>query len=172
MVNDSSKSPGGGDERGMVARLAILVAAFVTASSALAEPLGGEAVRRLVAGKLFAYSCFDGSRGMGRVYADGSVIGTIQVQGSGPVRNVWLPAGTLHVKGDLICASLKGLAFEPCFNVNRTSEHSFRGSMSGMSIAYCDFIRRSSVATGSRHPHGSEQDALEAATDAMAHAHR
>jgi hypothetical protein len=109
---------------------------------------------------------------MGRVYADGSVIGTIQVQGSGPVRNVWLPAGTLHVKGDLICASLKGLAFEPCFNVNRTSEHSFRGSMSGMSIAYCDFIRRSSVATGSRHPHGSEQDALEAATDAMAHAHR
>ena len=99
-----------GDERGMVARFAILVAAFVTAGSALAEPLGGEAVRRLVAGKLFAYSCFDGSRGMGRVYADGSVIGTIQVQGSGPVRNVWLPAGTLHVKGDLICASLKGVS--------------------------------------------------------------
>jgi hypothetical protein len=154
----------------MIARLAILVAAFAAAGTALAEPMNGEAVRRFVAGKLFAYSCFDGSRGMGRIYPDGSVIGTIQVQGSGPVRNVWLPAGTLRVKGDMICATLKGLSFEPCFNVNRTSEQSFRGSMSGMGIAYCDFVRRTSVAGVSRHPHGS--DAAEAVADAMAHAQR
>ncbi len=156
----------------MIARFAIVVAAFVAASTALAEPMSGEAVRRFVAGKLFAYSCFDGSRGMGRIYPDGSVIGTIQVQGSGPVRNVWLPAGTLRVKGEMICATLKGLSFEPCFNVNRTSEQSFRGSMSGMGIAYCDFIRRSSVAGGSRHPHGSGAQAAESVGDAFAHAQR
>ena len=154
----------------MIARFAILVAAFVAAGTALAEPMSGEAVRRFVAGKLFAYSCFDGSRGMGRIYADGSVIGTIQVQGSGPVRNVWLPAGTLRVKGDMICATLKGLSFEPCFNVNRTSEQTFRGSMSGMSIAYCDFVRRTSVAGASRH--GSDAHAAESVMDAMAHAQR
>jgi hypothetical protein len=154
----------------MIARFAILVAAGVAAGSALADPMSGEAVRRFVAGKLFAYSCFDGSRGMGRVYADGSVIGTIQVQGSGPLRNVWLPAGTLRVKGDLICASLKGLSFEPCFNVSRTSEQSFRGSISGMSIAYCDFVRRTSVAATSPHPHTS--GAVEAVTDALAHSQR
>jgi hypothetical protein len=154
----------------MIARFAIIIAAALAAGSTLADPMSGEAVRRFVAGKLFAYSCFDGSRGMGRVYADGSVIGTIQVQGSGPVRNVWLPAGTLRVKGDLICASLKGLSFEPCFNVSRTSEQTFRGSMSGMSIAYCDFVRRTSVAGASRHPHAS--DAVEAVTDALAHSQR
>jgi hypothetical protein len=149
----------------MIARFAILVAAFVATGTAWAEPMSGEAVRRFVAGKLFAYSCFDGSRGMGRIYADGSVIGTLQSQGSGPVRNVWLPAGTLRVKGDMICATLKGLSFEPCFNVTRTSEHSFRGSMSGMGIAYCDFIRRSSVA-------GAPPQAAESVGDAFAHAQR
>jgi hypothetical protein len=156
----------------MIARFASLGAACLVAGSALAEPMSADTVRRFVAGKLFAYSCFDGSRGMGRIYADGSVIGTIQVQGSGPVRNVWLPAGTLRVKGDLICASLKGLSFEPCFNVNRTSEQGFRGSMSGMGIAYCDFVRRTSVAGAGRHPHSSDPQAVEAVTDAMAHAHR
>ena len=105
-----------------------------------------------VTGKLFAYHCFDGSRGLGRIYADGSVIGTIQYNGSGPVRSIWLPPATLRVKGDAICASLKGLSFEPCFNLSRTGEQSFRGSVSGMGmIAYCDFTRRMSVAgLGSR----------------------
>jgi hypothetical protein len=156
----------------MIARLAILVAAFLVTGSALCEPMNGDAVRRFVAGKLFAFSCFDGSRGMGRIYSDGSVIGTLQMQGSGPVRSIWLPAGTLRVKGDMVCASLKGLSFEPCFNVNRTSEQSFRGSMSGMSIAYCDFVRRMSVAGATRQPHASDHQPVDAVTDAMAHAHR
>ena len=156
----------------MIARFAILVAVFLAMGSALAEPMHGETVRRLVAGKLFAYSCFDGSRGMGRIYGDGSVIGTIQMQGSGPVRSVWLPAGTLRVQGDKICASLKGLSFEPCFNVDRTSEQSFRGSMSGMGIAYCDFVRRTSVAGASRNPPAQGSQAAEAGSDAIAHAHR
>jgi hypothetical protein len=76
------------------------------------------------------------------MYGDGSVIGTIQFRGAGPERSVWLPAGTLKVKGEAVCASLKGMPFEPCFNLNRTSDHSFRGSMLGLDIAYCDFTRR------------------------------
>jgi hypothetical protein len=112
-----------------------------------------EAARRFVAGKLFAFNCFDGSRGAGRIYGDGSIIGTIQFQGSGPVRSVWLPAGTLRVKGEAVCASLKGMPFEPCFNLTRTDDRSFRGSVSGMGFAYCDFTRRVTFAGMSAHPH-------------------
>ena len=74
------------------------------------------------------------------------MIGTIQFRGAGPVRSVWLPAGTLRVRGDTYCAALKGMAFEPCFELSRTSEQSFRGTLSGLGIAYCDFTRRVSVA--------------------------
>ena len=81
----------------MIARLAIVVAALLAAVPARAEILTPEAARRFVAGKLFAFNCFDGSRGAGRIYGDGSVIGTIQFRGSGPVRAVWLPAGARRV---------------------------------------------------------------------------
>jgi hypothetical protein len=37
---------------------------------------------------------------------------------------------------------VRGLPIEPCFNVNRVTEASFRGSISGMNFAYCDFTRR------------------------------
>ena len=57
-----------------------------------------------------------------------------------------LPAGTLQVNGDRYCASLRGLPFEPCFNLNRTSQVSFRGAISGLGFAYCDFHRRSARA--------------------------
>ncbi len=135
----------------MVARCAIVVASVLATLPALAQSMNGEAARRFVTGKLFAFQCFDGSRGLGRIYGDGSVIGTIQFSGSGPARSVWLPPGTLKVKGDAVCATLKGLSFEPCFNLSRTGEQSFRGSLSGMgAVAYCDFIRRANVA--STHP--------------------
>ena len=111
----------------MIARFAIVVVALLACGSALAESLDAEAARRFVVGKLFAFTCFDGSRGAGRVYEDGSVIGTIQFRGSGPVQSVWLPAGTLKVKGDTVCASLNGIPFEPCFDLNRTDDQSFRG---------------------------------------------
>jgi hypothetical protein len=104
--------------------------------------MNAEAARRFVVGKLFAFSCFDGTRGAGRIYGDGSVIGDIQFGGKGAVRSVWLPAGTLREKSGAVCASLKGLPFEPCFNLNRTDGRSFRGSLSGMGFAYCDFTRR------------------------------
>jgi hypothetical protein len=131
----------------MIARFAMLAAAWLAAGSAFAEPMSAETARHFVAGKLFAFNCFDGSRGAGRIYGDGSVIGTVQFQGSGPVRALWLPAGTLRVKGGTYCASIKGMLFEPCFNLNRIDDRSFRGSIAGMGFAYCDFTRRLSVAS-------------------------
>src|SRR5438093_3455752 len=128
----------------MVSRFAILVLILLAAGSACAESLTPDAARHFVAGKLFAFNCFDGSRGAGRIYADGSVIGTIQMRGTGPVRAVWLPAGTLRTRGEAVCASLQGMAFEPCFRVEKIDARSFRGSWMG--FAYCDFTRRMSVA--------------------------
>ena len=131
----------------MIARFAIATMAVLTVGPVLAQTMSPEAARRFVAGKLFSFQCVDGSRGMGRIYADGSVIGSIQFNGSGQARSVWLPPETLRVKGGMICASLKGLSFEPCFTLSRTGEQSFRGSVSGLGmIAYCDFTRRMSMA--------------------------
>ena len=125
---------------------------FVVAALACAAPGQGRGARgpsrraHFIAGKHFAYSCFDGTNGNGRIYADGSVAGYIQPGGSGPRRFVVLPANTLQVKGDRFCAAVRGLPFEPCFNVNRTSQVSFRGAVSGLGFAYCDFHRRSTRA--------------------------
>jgi hypothetical protein len=49
---------------------------------------------------------------------------------------------TLKVKGEAVCASLNRLPIEPCFNLNRIDDQSFRGSISGLDFAYCDFSRR------------------------------
>ncbi len=35
---------------------------------------------------------------------------------------------------------MKGMFFEPCFNLVKTNAQSFRGSVSGMGFAYCDFV--------------------------------
>ena len=86
----------------MIARFAVVVATLLAASLACAETLSPDAARRFVAGKLFAFNCFDGSRGAGRIYGDGSVIGTIQFRGAGPMRAVWLPAGTLRERGGAV----------------------------------------------------------------------
>jgi hypothetical protein len=125
----------------MIACYAIVIVTLLAAGPAVAE----SADAALVIGKLFAFNCFDGSRGAVHIYGDGSVIGTIQFQGSALVP-VSLPAGTLKVKGEAICASLKGIPIEPCFDLNRTDDQSLRGSLSGLGIAYCDFTHRVSVA--------------------------
>jgi len=133
----------------------VLVAAVLTASSALAgETMTGEEARHFVSGKLFSYTCFEGTRGAGRVYADGSVIGTIQIRGDGPVRRAFLPAGTLKVgKDGRVCASLRGLPIEPCFNLTRNDPNSFRGAISGLGFAYCDFVRTNSRTTVAERAH-------------------
>jgi hypothetical protein len=76
------------------------------------------------------------------------------------VRAVWLPAGTLRERGGSMCASLQGMAFEPCFRLEKLDARSFRGSWMG--FAYCDFTRRMSVAGVSPHRHSSEPLPLEA----------
>jgi hypothetical protein len=130
----------------MIARVAALTAglsaAAVAGLPAAAQDMSAEQARRFVVGKMFAFTCFEGTSGAGRVYADGSVAGTIRLRGDGPVRYVRLPADTLRIKGERVCASMKGLPFEPCFNLTQTDNRSFRGSLWGLGFAYCDFVRR------------------------------
>jgi len=115
------------------------VAAGAMVAPVLAGQMNAEEARRFVAGKVFAFTCFDGTRGAGRVLDDGGAAGAVQFSGSGPVRHVRLPGNTLQVRGQAVCASLKGLPFEPCFNLDKKDEVTFRGSVSGMGFAYCDF---------------------------------
>src|ERR1700748_2516268 len=116
---------------------AITAGAMIT--SALAGMMNAEEARRFVAGKVFSFNCFDGTRGAGRILEDMGVVGAVQFSGEGPIRHVRLPGNTLQIRGQAVCASLRGLPFEPCFNLDKTSEVSFRGSVSGMGFAYCDF---------------------------------
>ena len=83
----------------MVRGVALLLG-LLAAVPAVAGEMSADEARRFVIGKLFTYTCFEGTRGQGRVHADGSVVGSIQFQGSGPVRYAALPAGTLRVKGE------------------------------------------------------------------------
>jgi hypothetical protein len=123
--------------------LARFVLGAVVAGAAIAPALAGqmsaEEARRFVSGKIFAFTCFDGTRGAGRILDDMGAAGAVQFSGSGPVRHLRLPGNTLQIRGQLVCASLRGLPFEPCFNLDKLDERSFRGSVSGMSFAYCDF---------------------------------
>src|SRR6185503_3071442 len=113
---------------GTAGRIAIVLGGLVgTTLTASADELRADVARHFIAGKLFTYTCFDGTTGQGRIHADGSVVGYISIRGNQP-RFVALPIGTLRVKGDRYCASLRGLPFEPCFNVDRTSHISWRGS--------------------------------------------
>jgi hypothetical protein len=114
------------------------VAALTAAGPSAAEQLSVESARQFVVGKLFAFNCFEGTRGAGRIYTDGSVAGTVQFGGSGPVRFVSLPAGTVRAQGESVCASVSGIPMQPCFNVDKTDPQSFRGSISGLRFAYCD----------------------------------
>jgi hypothetical protein len=119
-----------------------LLGAAVLAPVAAAE-MRPEEAKRFIAGKLFSYTCFDGTRGAGRIHADGSVVGTMQVN-SGRMKFVALPAGTIKLTSDSICASLPHAIIQPCFNVVQTSPTSFRGSLKALSFAYCDFVRHNS----------------------------
>lgn len=123
----------------MLLRVAVICACVLGTAPAIAEDLAPEQARAFVVGKLFAYTCFDGTAGMGRIFSDGSVVGTIRPGGRGETRFASLPAGTIKVEGSSMCAHLSGLPIEPCFNVQRIDYRSFRGSISGLGFAYCDF---------------------------------
>src|ERR1700758_25939 len=123
--------------------LARLVLGTITAGAIITPALAGmmtaEEARRFVSGKVFSFTCFDGTRGAGRILEDMGAAGSVQFSGSGPIRHVRLPGNTLQIRGQAVCASLRGIPFEPCFNLEKQDEVSFRGSVSGMSFAYCDF---------------------------------
>ena len=123
--------------------LARLVLGAVTASAMIVPVLAGmmnaDEARRFVNGKVFAFTCFYGTRGAGRILDDLGAAGSVQFSGSGPIRHVRLPGNTLQIRGQAVCASIKGLPFEPCFNLDKRDDRSFRGSVSGMGFAYCDF---------------------------------
>ena len=123
--------------------LARFMLGAVTAGAMIAPALAGmmdaDEARRFVAGKVFAFTCFDGTRGAGRILEDGGAAGAVQFSGGGPMRHMRLPGNTLQVRGQAVCASIKGMPFEPCFNLDKKDERNFRGSVSGMGFAYCDF---------------------------------
>ena len=124
----------------MLARFVLgAVAASALIVPAMAGAMNADEARRFVAGKVFAFTCFDGTRGAGRILDDMGAAGAVQFAGAGPVRHLRLPGNTLQVRGQAVCASIKGIPFEPCFNLDKQDERSFRGSVSGMGFAYCDF---------------------------------
>src|SRR5271170_2850294 len=124
----------------MLARFVLgAVTAGVVIAPALAGQMTADEARRFVAGKVFAFTCFDGTRGAGRVLDDMGAAGAVQFSGAGPLRHIRLPGNTLQIRGQAVCASIKGIPFEPCFNLDKMDERSFRGSVSGMGFAYCDF---------------------------------
>ncbi len=124
----------------MVARL---VLGAITASAVIVPAMAGmmnaDEARKFVNGKVFAFTCFDGTRGAGRILEDMGATGAVQFSGSGPVRHLRLPGNTLQIRGEAVCASIKGIPFEPCFDLDKKDERSFRGSVAGMGFAYCDF---------------------------------
>jgi hypothetical protein len=122
----------------------ILVFAFLFASApALAqEAMTADMAREFVIGRFFTYHCFDGTYGSGRIDGDGSAAGTIRVTGKGSSHYLRLPTNTLYVLGNQVCARLRGLPFEPCFDLVKTGPETFRGSLSNMNFMYCTFERK------------------------------
>src|SRR5438874_12387142 len=103
------------------------VLAGATIVPALAGMMNADEARRFVAGKVFAFTCFDGTRGAGRVLDDMGAAGAVQFSGAGPLRHIRLTGNTLQSSGQAVCASIKGIPFEPCFNPDQQDERSLRG---------------------------------------------
>src|ERR1700741_1008027 len=76
----------------MVARLVLGAArAGAMVGPARAGMMKADEARKFVAGKVFAFTCFDGTRGAGRVLDDLGAAESIQFSGSGPGRHWGLP---------------------------------------------------------------------------------
>lgn len=123
-------------------RCCVALVGLLASLPAFAGEMSVADARHFIVGKMFYYNCFEGTRGQGRVYPDGSVAGSIQIRGAGQVHYAVLPPGTLRVKGEAVCASLHGLPISPCFNLEQVDNESFRGSIMGLGFAYCEFTRR------------------------------
>ncbi|MDO8875974.1 MAG: hypothetical protein Q7V40_07690 [Pseudolabrys sp.] len=58
------------------------------------------------------------------------------------------------MKGGAVCASLRGLPIEPCFNLTKVDDQTFRGAISGLGFASCQFTRRTVRASSSSNDSG------------------
>lgn len=116
--------------------------AFVASVPAIAGEMRAEEARKFVVDHVFSFTCFEGTSGEGRVLADGSVIGAIRFRGTERTYYATLPSGTLRVRADAICAFMRGMPFEVCFDLDRTDAKSFRGSLAGLSFASCQFTKQ------------------------------
>jgi hypothetical protein len=123
----------------MYARAILLFVCLFWTSSAFAEELGAQQSWDFVAGKLFAYTCFNGVTGEGRILGDGSVAGTLQLREAGQALFRALPPGTVALDGGAVCAHLAGIPIRPCFRVQKIDATTFRGSVAGLDFAYCMF---------------------------------
>jgi hypothetical protein len=135
----------------MLFRVAVVCASVLGATAAVAQELTPAQARAFIVGKVFAYRCFDGTTGAGRIFGDGSVVGTIRIRGTGPVHFAVLPRGTVQVTHTSMCAHLAGVPIHPCFDVAKINYRSFRGSIAGLSFAYCDFYQRTARYTPRPH---------------------
>ena len=142
-------------------RTVALAAGLMTALPALAGEITASEARQFVVEKLFSYICFDGTRGVARVHADGSVDGSIQSQSRGLTRYGTMPVNTLRIDGERVCASLPRAAIQPCFYLERATAESFRGSIAGFSFAYCNFTRYQ----GRTHDIGEQKDTRQLTAD-------
>jgi hypothetical protein len=125
----------------MLVRVAMVLAGVLVAVPAFAAgPMNADEARRFVIGKLFSFNCFEGTSGTGRVQPDGSVAGIVRFGGATGARYVSLPPGTLRVRGETVCGLMGSM--ETCFDLYRTDAQSFRGSISGLGFAYCQFTNR------------------------------
>ncbi len=115
--------------------------AFFGTGAASAQSLSPEQARAFVTGRTFAFTCFEGSTGAGRIFPDGSVAGTITMHAQGSARFVRLPPNTVRVRGENVCGFVEGMTFEPCFEVVKTSTSTFRGQLAGVETMWCDFTR-------------------------------
>lgn len=118
---------------------AALLPAALVAAPAAAQQLTADQARDFVVGRTFSFTCFEGSKGAGRVYEDGSVAGMITLR-EAPPRFVRLPPNTLRVRGENVCGFVKGMTFEPCFDLVKTGQNSFRGSLAGIQTMWCEFV--------------------------------
>ncbi len=130
---------------------ACLIGSVGRAAGTMAGEMTAEEARRFVIGKTFSYNCFEEARaGRAACMPTGPVVGSIQFQGAGKVALRGAAAPTrCRSKASRCAASLRGLPIEPCFNLKKIDEQSFRGSISRLGFAYCEFTRRTVRASAS-----------------------
>ena len=61
-------------------RMIAVAAGMASALPAIGGEMTASEARHFVAGNLFSYACFDGTRGLARVHPDGSVDGSINLR--------------------------------------------------------------------------------------------